>query len=491
MRDNKKIVFESINEALEELNAVSRGRYFLCTCPECKKDEAFMYKNNVNFIQCNRENECGERIFLQFREKESEKELNFKKLGNSYPELSDKQVKSLDWANRAFRHIQEYVSSEALDSGYRGISKEVTKDFVADLSSKEVVSFMFEKLEPLLDPEEEKNYSKSSRMCQRNLVFPIHGDDGSVERILLRSSLQPDLEPKEVQLIVNPSKQTRDFFIDVPEHAETIVISEAILDGMSFKEIDRDIGIMALTGSAKTRGLSEYIRQNKHLFANKEIILAMDDDKAGWKANQNLMLALEESNMDYQFFLFPNEINDPNDLLRFDRERFEKEYQITKESFLLNHRDFIDLKKSDNTVVICDSRLDAVSFRSIDSNIGVIGLGSNHDNKSRVLANYIIENEECLKGKQVLLALENDREGNETMEKLTGLLDMLELKNGIFDYSSNPNFIKNPHEFSKLNFKMFSNTYYESLSLPNAQEREVLSAVEKTRKLSRNRCLST
>ena len=56
-----------------------------------------------------------------------------------------------------------------------------------------------------------KNYADNHWMCQRNLVFPLFGDDGCVDRILLRSSINPNIEPKEIQLIVNPSNDARIF----------------------------------------------------------------------------------------------------------------------------------------------------------------------------------------------------------------------------------------------------------------------------------------
>lgn len=335
-RNNKEIVYDDINSALGELNAEDRGRYFLCTCPACKQSEAFIYKNNLTYIQCNRESECGERVFLQYRKKESERYLKFKKMKETYPELNDNQVEALDWANRAFKHIQNYIQSDTLDKGYRGISENLSKKFIVDMTNEDTVSFMFEKLQPLLN----KDYSLNSWMCKRNLVFPIHGEDGSVERILLRSSLQSDIEPKEVQLIVNPSKKSRDFFIDIPEHAETIVISEAILDGMSFREIDHEVGIIALTGSRKLGGVSGYLKENKDLFREKLIIVAMDNDEAGLVATDRIIGVLESEGIGREWDVFGYsqshfqlEISDPNDFLQKDKAEFTASYKKSIENF--------------------------------------------------------------------------------------------------------------------------------------------------------------
>lgn len=326
------LVFKNENEALEALNAVPRGNYFLCTCPDCEKDEAFMYKNNTKFVQCNRENECGERNYIQYRERLDEKDLKYRKMQEIYPDLSVDQVQALDWMNRAMYHIQYYVNSPTLDDehGYRGISRDVSQEFVADMVDEKLVGFMFEKIEPLL----EKDYSKSSNMRKRNLVIPIKGEDNSIERVLLRSSLDKDIQPKEVQLIVNPSKKARDFFIDVPEQAERVVISEAILDGLSLKEVDRDVGVMALTGSNKTRNVIDYLKVNKEKFQDKEILVAMDDDDAGEKATEQILDAMEQYNIgkDVYTFQYNNRsaeqgITDPNDFLEKDRWGLVEAYQ--------------------------------------------------------------------------------------------------------------------------------------------------------------------
>lgn len=331
----KRLLYNNIYEALEDLNAQDKGRYYICTCPECDRNEAFIYKNNLNFIQCNRENYCGERMVLQYREKEDVIDLKKEKVSESYLQLSNEQIKALDWANKVFKHMQRYYKSEALDHGYRGISEKVAKKFIIDLKSEKFVQYMFEKTEPLLG----KDYSKSEWMRKRNLVFPIYGEDGRVDRILLRSSLDPDLEPKEIQLIMNPSRDTRDFFIDVPEQAETVVVSEAILDALSFREIDCNIGIIALTGANKTRQVKEYLTKNKEKFQNKNILFAMDDDRAGWVATNELVQVVkgEKIGKSYVVFDYPHsDIKDANEFLELDRVGFEKKYRESLSRLKIN-----------------------------------------------------------------------------------------------------------------------------------------------------------
>lgn len=331
MKKERNLSFESIDDALIDLGAKERSHYFLCVCPSCKKDEAFMYKNNVHVIFCNRENECGERTTIRYRENVNEGDKRFYQLKREYPLLNKEQVKALDWANRAFNHIQQYISSETLDhaDGYRGLSSDVTRDYIADLCNEEVVGFMFAKMKSLFD----KDYSKNSFMRKRNLAFPIYGEDGSMERLLLRSSLDPLIEPKEIQLVVNPSKEARDFFVDIKESSTSVVITEGILDGLSFKEIDATVGILSLTGVKKTRQALQYLQANKDLMKSKNILIALDSDQAGREATKKMVHLLEQMNIGKRIDVFSyglhdkqQNITDPNDFLTKDRWGFVNQY---------------------------------------------------------------------------------------------------------------------------------------------------------------------
>lgn len=319
----KRFVYQNIEDALDELNAEDKGRYYICNCPECNEHEAFIYKNNTNFIQCNRENHCGERMLLQFHEKkivQPEKE----KIQKTFPGLSDDQKSALTWSMRLFNFAKIGLKSEALDNGYRGISKENTKKHIVDLQNKEVTQCLFRKTRSLLG----KDYSNNSWVCKRNLVFLLYDKNNIVDRILLRSSIDPTLEPKELQLIMNPSKETKDFFIDIPEETKTVVFSESLLDALSFREVDENCGFIALTGASKTRQVQAYIRENKNVFADKNILIAMDDDKAGWKATRKLVETLRTEGLDegVSLFRYSDSYKDANEFLQGNRVQFTKKY---------------------------------------------------------------------------------------------------------------------------------------------------------------------
>jgi len=320
----KKLVYQNIENALDELNAEDKGRYYICNCPECNEHEAFIYKNNTNFIQCNRENYCGERMLLQFHEKQRTYPT-LSKVEKSFPSLSADQKEALTWSMRVFSFAKKGLQSEAMDNGYRGLSKENVRQHIIDLQNKEVMQYFFKKTSSLLG----KDYSKSSWMCERNMLISLYGEDNTVDRLLLRSSINPSTEPKELQLILNPSKETRDFFIDIPKDAESIVFCESLLDVLSFREIDKNCGFVALTGAAKTRQVDIYIRKNKNIFKDKQLWMAMDDDKAGWDATRKLIstLSTQQLGEDVSIFRYGAACKDPNEFLQANRKQFENRYK--------------------------------------------------------------------------------------------------------------------------------------------------------------------
>src|SRR5699024_3508527 len=86
----KRLVYQNIENALDELNAEDKGRYYICNCPECNEHEAFIYKNNTTCSQRDRENQCGGRMRLQFQEKENVRPVS-DKIQKTLPSRRDDQ----------------------------------------------------------------------------------------------------------------------------------------------------------------------------------------------------------------------------------------------------------------------------------------------------------------------------------------------------------------------------------------------------------------
>ena len=325
MNGGGKVQFKNVEEMLGQLNAQDKGRYFLCACPECEQPEAFIYKNNLRKITCNRDNECGATTHIVFAEAGKNEVVQLAQ-DPQYERLTKEQRQDLHYLSQFVRHMQYNIVSD-LDNGYRGLSRDVTEAFVADLSSTNskgelATQLFFEKAKSLLA----KDYTKNDWMLKRNLIIPVYDEHNMIERVLLRSSIAPNMQPKEIQLVLNPSKDTRDFFVDLNGQSKVVVITEALFDGMSFKEVHPEINYLALTGVNRTRKLLNYLKDNREYFADKHIVVAMDNDLAGRGASNHIMQALirEKIGANQQVFSYPEGINDPNEFLQQDRMVFKR-----------------------------------------------------------------------------------------------------------------------------------------------------------------------
>lgn len=335
---SKEFTFRNIETALEELNAKDRGRYYLCICPECQQNEAFVYKNRLNVIQCNRENQCGERMILKFEEKAKPPE-EWKEKTDGFPSLKKQDQQRIDKLTTFLKHFQHHIDSPRLES-YRGLSRDVTEPFLVDLQNKKMVKQMF-KIAGDLFP---NDYSKSNFMLKRNFVFPVYGENGKVDRILLRSE-DASLEPKEIQLVVDPSKQTRDFFVDAENDSSYVTVTESIIDGASFKEVDRTLNVLALTGARKTANLCSYIETNNEKYQDKTFLIATDKDFAGAKAACKIARKLNTLNLSYKAFPFKDSVKDPNEWLNQNPEQFKAAYEDCKETGPKNPTRFLASEK--------------------------------------------------------------------------------------------------------------------------------------------------
>ena len=374
--------YANVEEALDMVNAQDRGRYFLCTCPECSKREAFIYKNNPNFLQCNRENNCGVSVVFEYEENKKVKEWR-SKYESEDGTLTPEQKKELVYISRLFKHIQYNTENESLDN-YRGLSRKTTEPFVLDLKSEKIVKNMFRSAPNLFyskklyqEKNEKVNYAEMSEMTKRNIVFPIYGDDGLVDRVIMRSTIDPHISKKEVQLQVNPNPKAKDFFKDIPQGSKYVVITEAIIDGMSFREIDPEVGLYSMTGARKWRRVIEDIKAHKNELKDKIFIISTDKDKAGEESRKNIAAALEEEKLTYIHFTPDIEnVKDANEYLLRDRNEFIKAYQKAKHGMLIDKE--FDLKNQNSDFVINrlyrDQKNDIVSLSITYEGLNIRGL---------------------------------------------------------------------------------------------------------------------
>lgn len=354
--DIKTYSYQNVEEALAAVNAQDNGRYFLCTCPECNQPEAFIYKNNPQFLQCNRENECGTSVVFEYEENKKVHDWKGKQEIQD-PEVTPEQKKEIELVTKLLKHIQFNTENENL-STYRGMSRDTTQSFILDLGNEKVVEAMFRNApnifyskKTMQAKNEMVNYAEISDMLKRNLVLPIYGDNGLVDRILLRSTIDSNLSKKEIQLQVSPKSSAKDYFKEIPADATHIVIGESPIDAYSFREIDSDVGIYALTGSRKWRKVIEDIKNNKDVLHDKTFIIATDNDKAGIEAKENIKRALEEEKLNYRLFEYElDDIKDTNEYLQKDRIAFKRAYEAVKHNIW--DKNLIDAPKLEQRLVI-------------------------------------------------------------------------------------------------------------------------------------------
>lgn len=323
MKNVTSLEFTSVNHMLEELNATDEGRYYLCDCPECKQHEAFVYKKNIGFIQCNRDNKCGVKINVKFHEKSQTYKLKkeAKRVEDEAEPLTENQKSQIEWLTKFLTFQQEHGQNPELEE-YRGLSRKTTSLFSVDLMTEKNVKLMFSRIPDLL----KKDYSNSSFMTKRNIIFFIKNKENKVDYILLRSTIDPEIKKKEIQLSINPLDNAKIFFHDIPKNATKIVYAESIIDAASFREIDENVGIVGLTGNRKTQQLLDFIKENPDVFKDKLHILALDNDEAGREAHSKIEKVLSSEGHEYTSFNYLEGIKDPNEFLQKDRLKFEDTY---------------------------------------------------------------------------------------------------------------------------------------------------------------------
>lgn len=322
---SNKLEYKDFQQLETELNAVKKSNYYICDCPKCQKHEAYIYESNLNVIHCNRQNECGENTVIKYtnqnriinKELKDEKLLERKQLAGTY--------------NILFAKGSPYEQVLRVDS-YRGLdSKQVTD--VYDINKLPLLS----NLQEQVDVQGLTNLYKSqlSKFVndgdKRNIIHLLRADDGTVERVLLRSNTADlKIKEKQVTLVENASG-----IFTHNLNQQTIMLCESHIDAMSMRSVNNELGYIALTGVNRTNQLFDYIDQNYDDLFNKRIIVAMDNDKAGIKASNKIRLKLEELGIINCTLRYRTKDKDLNDMLNNNIEKL-KESVTESYSYISN-----------------------------------------------------------------------------------------------------------------------------------------------------------
>lgn len=331
MKTNKR-TYQSMDDFFEDLNAKDKGRYIIMNCPCCEvKNSAFSYKKNLNFVQCNRQNECGETTIIEFEKDITSQTIKLEK--NSYTTaLSADKQKEINVLSEQLNHLLHDVRIDDKSCHtYRGLNQSNFGDYIVKFPTKDLGITLSEKLPHIFE-----NYNtpaKHKLLENRDVIIPYFDDNNKVDRLLLRSSDPTDGAIKEINVLVQDNKENAmDYHVslgdNLSESNKPIIISETIIDGLSLREIDKNIDFIAVSGVNHMRQAMQYVENNAVELSKRPFIIAMDNDKAGHAASVKWEKLLDAHGMIHTRFHYSDtEQHDLNDILTTDKDVLSKSYE--------------------------------------------------------------------------------------------------------------------------------------------------------------------
>ncbi len=299
--------YDSIDEMVGSLVAKEKRNYFLCTCPSCGANEAFLYKNNLKFLKCNRENNCGESFMINYKD---DRNVDYEIKSNYTKEQIEEVV---DITTSSFNEMYSKVLFPSDFDNYRGLEKDVLTKAKAIVMNDNHMALSF--LKYFADRTKYYNYaakydmSKNDYWHKYNIIFPLfNSHNQKLERFVFRSDIN-DLDIKELVVPVHEELEATDILkLDLDN--DVVIISESIIDGLSVKQ-SYEAGLYSMRGVGKSNKL---IRELDN-FKNKLLLLCLDNDEAGLKETNKIISACEAKNINYVHVELHEGIKDFNELL--------------------------------------------------------------------------------------------------------------------------------------------------------------------------------
>lgn len=315
-------------EALADLGPQDKGDYFLLTCPDCRKREAFIYKAG-EYITCNRRNKCGFSQSLwdyiqgsrHLTNQETLKELA--RLANFT--LPDLDPESLDRAEKAREQANVWESS----SGYfqaqlweekgravreylkgRGYTEPEIRNMELGLftSTKELKAYLVSKgyKEDATGPvvQSLENISR-----EHKVVIPYRDPVGRVKGIIVRA-IKKDVEPK---YLYNKGLSRRDTLFNMDRargSKELIVVVEGIFDALIIREKGFKNVIALGDASFSESKIDQAVR-----YGAKSFILALDNDNAGIEGTERALELLRKRDIRAYILTLPAGFKDPDEFI--------------------------------------------------------------------------------------------------------------------------------------------------------------------------------
>lgn len=298
---------KDIQEMIDTYVVKDKGDYYVCRCPACNEIEAYAYKDNLNFINCSRQTNCGETTTISYESNEqaifkskSKENIDYKNIAKNQKLITsffDYMIENADLSLNEYRGL----SKDALNS--IGLIK-LVPTFDKFLQSKNLSCY--------------EDFHKILQWNYYDLVIPIRNDNGTIERMIFRTTNDNEKYAKVIQKKLTENARS---FIPYNIDAKTIYIVESPLDAASFVEVDKNVGFISSLSANVSKDLITFIEKNSVNFLDKNIVLAFDNDVAGEKANSKIEKVFNSFNIDCKRIDL-KEFNDPNEALMKNKVEF-------------------------------------------------------------------------------------------------------------------------------------------------------------------------
>lgn len=337
----------SITTELADLNPRDKGKYYEIYCPECRKQEAYIYKDK-KFIQCNRKYKCdySKHLFWYLFQEETARGKNNQEAlielsnragyklpgGNNYN--AEKVQKIKDVETLLERLLKYFIEQLGTPAGAK-VRKYLNERGYTEKDIEAMQLGFFPPTEQILKAIKSSDFSESTfndsglNVIDGNiysLAIPYRNYTGRLIGFVFRSLLS-DSDLKKIEL--PKYKYNYGLKLDSPFNLHalrgntTALAVEGVMDSMAINTKGFEYGAIATGGSSLTDSQIEILKKCNI----KEIILALDNDKAGVKGTERsierltraglkafIIAPLDDSLHDKE--LNPKAIKDPDQFIK-------------------------------------------------------------------------------------------------------------------------------------------------------------------------------
>ena len=311
-------------EAVRDLNPQDKGKYYILTCPQCGKREAFLYKTGIYF-KCNRRDKCGysQSLWDHIQSKGLTNQETLRELARLahyiLPELDgyseEKAERARERANIFETALQYFKAQLETDRGQealtylkgRGYSEEEIKEMELGFypSQKELEAHLKNKGSSV-NAVNSLGLKVKGMGDTHKVVIPYRDPVGRLKGFIVRAIGQG--EPKYL-FTFGVEKDTL-FNLHEAKGQDTLILVEGFLDALISTQ--RGVsGVVATGGSSLTATQLE----NALRYKINNFIFALDNDKAGQDGTERALDLLTRKGFKGYVVTLPEGIKDPDELI--------------------------------------------------------------------------------------------------------------------------------------------------------------------------------